>query len=541
MSRHLPFNREEFNYLFQKIEQKFRKLKEDDKKSEYFGHGKGYEPYPIIKDKDFKEGQGKASLKYAMLQDSEVKKYLAKYQDKSLENLTEGDIESFGKTFYGVNLEKKYKDIKKDELVGIQEVHYGNIYLLYAGVCSFEESLKIDIYAKFIADFRTSKEDKDSVGKDMGKVIDYKSYYYSYFEHKIKDFDIKIDYNLDEEGKYYAEEQYFHNNEAHPLYKGYAYVAEQKLQIVVRNRDNEADKLNITLDSGKEPWRKDIMIGSLSGISAQQNSPLLSMEIVVVPVSKGYDNVHLDIIKRYLFLNRKSFIVREPPFNITTLTYRGENIRDLSYLVGNYRLWRFDEKYSSIVESHFQLDNQFNAICKTKQYETDSFDNQICLLRFNNNKKAGTTVFITTYSNEDAGMLATSLISNIILKPFQLYGNEEHRIAKGALIVHGRETDGLLKRAIIFQRVDDPAEIEVGCHPIADILKRVEEEKGKRGLKKALDLLIDTELRDVRDILDSYVSIKKELDTDNWIKILDRKGFTHLLKQLADLFDKKIK
>lgn len=527
MGKHFSFNKDQFNYLKERVESKFRKLAVEDNKSEYYGSGDGYDPYPID-DPKYRKGQGRKSLKYAMLQDAEVKKYIAYRSNKKFVAFIEADIEAFGKSFNGNNFAKKCYEIQQKKIIGIQEIDYGNVYLLYIGVCSFSESIQTDIYDKFLEDYEISKlqafigDDIDIIEaveetkekqlpKDPNKVIEYIAYYYSYIKHNIRDFDLEIDYNLNAKNKFNVKERRFHDNESLPEYDGYGYIAEQKLQIILKHIENKADKLNITLDSGKEPWRKDLMIGSIMGVSAQILSLTVSMEVVVL--RKGsIDTVQLDMVKRYLFLNRKSFVIQDPPINISTLSYRQDLVRDLEYLVGHYRLWQFDENCSDIIESHFHIDAQFNAICRTKQYYVDAYDEQICLLKINDNHTTGRNIFVTTYSNEQAGMLKTNLIANIIFKPFKPFRKEAQELTKGILIVHGREENLLLKRAVIFQRVSNAASVQIGCHPIEYILKRVENDVS---LKKMLDTLIEAETHDAKLVLDSYYGIKgKQIQKD---------------------------
>lgn len=565
MAKNLTFTQDEFRYLFSRIEDEYgKRIDVDTNASAFFGYGPTYDPYPLDEEVTLTSPQ-KESLKFVMLEEAEVWKYLedipgwwGEYKKQDDKNPQKKELGRKSK-FNGQQLQKKYDLIfnKKISDVRIEDTPYANAYIIYSGICRAEDAKKGDAlkkfkeeYEKYLVRLKEPSEEKIAGGDSMinSKKIQYKCYYYSYSDtnpHKIKSFVLTIDYGQkflrNDLVHYHAEENDFHDYAEYPKsFTGTAYkkVDEVKLHVLL---EENGDKIDMILNSGKEPLKRDFMVGSLMGISSVGECPPLSMEVIAVENNPSLlTEQNLILIHRYLNLNRRSFVIASGyPDSIDDLTHRGKMVKDLDSLCGDYRLWRFDETYSEIIESHFQLDPYFNAVCNTLQFDDRKYNTQIGLLKLNYDDKIGNSVFITTFSS-GARLTTARMLSSILLRPVwhqSLPGKaqNENMVAEGVMITRGRtQPDLMLKRAIIFQKVHSPKDIVIGSHSIKKILERV---TADTQLKSALDKLLELEFMEINNIMLRYIEVKTELSGkfSDFIKELDRKGFDEMTKKLLEL------
>ena len=253
---------------------------------------------------------------------------------------------------------------------------------------------------------------------------EYTGYYYSYKNHSIRNYSLRICRNISNDIEPYAEykvkEEGFHDDDENPEYEGYAYrLHGSKLHIVLNKfglgNNDITDKLKLVFDSGANPLNPPVMRGSILAISAgTQGNPILSMETVIVK-NKHTSTLPTKLrIERYLFLHRCNYWIRPEAIRLERLIVnRNVNVNQISHLVGTYRVWRFNDDYK-IVQSKLIIKENYEAICHTDFYEDHPrFNKQVCILRINNIDllDGSKTVCIATHPIDGTG-----LISHIMLK-----------------------------------------------------------------------------------------------------------------------------
>lgn len=414
----------------------------------------------------------KPTLVEELLKNRAIKKYL--------EELDEGKEEHLKTTLsarYLYNKRKNKNDKNKKEIV--LQKPYNKIFFLYLG---FED-------------------EKDYIRNQASNLVSYTGYYYSYKQHEIQSYFLKIDYDRKpsfekvEKQEYTVEERGFHDNDRDPIYSGYAYRLDGKLHIVLWNEEKN-DKMKVILDSGDNPSGNHAMRGAILAISSLQGHSPMNLETLIVkdthPLTAG-DKLG---IKRYLFLHRYNFRIKAEVLNLKAMKAKGADVHLIENFVGCWRTIRFDEDYQNLVVSILHVRADYRIICHTNQYKRENFNRQVCIPDITIINYFGSrTLCLTSYPNQGA-----KIISHMMLK----IPARSRILVGGAILLVGKDGTYPTNRSIAMLRAPQLEALfdqngkpiveglgqEVEIIPIQNIGNKIENDAS---FKKLYDLLIELE------------------------------------------------
>lgn len=291
------------------------------------------------------------------------------------------------------SLVKKKREGSLDEYV-VVNAPYDKLFFLYLGYEGLEEY----------------KEAKTR------QFIDYTGYYYSYRKHQICTYSLRINFSQKPafqhvpQQEFIVEEQGFHDHKHNPIYSGYGYILEGKLQLMMWVKEG-SDRLRILLDSGDDPENQDAMRGIILSVSSFQGKPLNATETVVVKNGKTQD---LDVlrIKRYLFLHRYNFRTDSRPLNLHQMIAIGYTADFLRNFVGAWRVLRFEKEKA--VCSILYVEEDYHITCYSTNYELGNLNEQVCLPSISTEAQYQNrnTILLDCYPKEGARKIS-SLMLNI--------------------------------------------------------------------------------------------------------------------------------
>lgn len=402
-----------FQTLYQDVEEKFINFythKFDQKPKVTQIHGlQGYD-------------RSKPTLAQELHKHEAVKKYLAEI-DKGKEEHQKTALSPR----YLYNKRKNDYEKGKNEIV--LQSPYDKIFFLYLG---FESA---QAYSK----------------SQIGNVVDYSGYYYSYKHHEIHKFTLQIDYDRKpnfekvEIQEYTVEERGFHDNDRDPIYRGYAYRLDGKMHIVLWN-EGKSDKMKMILDSGDNPSGNPAMRGAILAISSLQGHSPMNLETLIV--KKEYNLTEADElgIRRYMFLHRYNFRIKAEILNLKAMKAKGADVHLIDNFVGCWQTIRFDENYQNLVVSILHVRDDYRIFCYTNQYQLENYNRQVCIPDIAIiDYFASRTLCLASYPNQGA-----RIISNIMLK----IPVGEKKLVGGGMLFVGKDGMYPINRSIALLKDD---------------------------------------------------------------------------------------
>lgn len=328
------------------------------------------------------------------------------------------------------------------------------------------------------------------IEKRSSTATQYKGYYYSFKHHEVRDFDLLINYNLKPNipgvqiQDFYVEERGFHDSQENPIYEGYSYLLEGKLQLILWSR-KAGDRLRIILESGDNPEENKAMRGAVLAVSSAPGRPLSNAEIVVVKEQENpMDERDKLRIKRYLFMHRYNFRIRTQSLNLKRMDAKGEPADIMRHFVGVWRGYRYNLDYSKILPSILWVREDYRIICLNNNYDRENLNEQVCLPNITIDSELNTrTICIDCFPKEGA-----KIISSMMLNVPSI---NDKGVVSGVITLVGQ--DGAfpsMKALILFRDVDLEKRIANQTYPVLilkdTLLKSVESPISKTE-KKALD------------------------------------------------------
>jgi hypothetical protein len=309
-----------------------------------------------------------------------------------------------------LSLDKKKKEGSLDEYVVIN-APYDKLFFLYLGYGGIEEY----------------KEAKTR------QFIDYTGYYYSYRKHQICTYSLKVNFSRKPafqhvpQQEFIVEEQGFHDHKHNPVYSGYGYILEGKLQLMMWVKEG-SDRLRILLDSGDDPENQDAMRGIILSVSSYQGKPLTATETVVIRDDSSTENLDTLRIKRYLFLHRYNFRIDSRPLNLHQMLAMGYPADFLRNFVGAWRVLRFEK--GKPIFSILYVEEDYHITCYNTNYDLGNLNEQVCLPSISTEAQYQNrnTILLDCYPKEGAKKLS-SLMLNI--------PNSNARVTGGVINVVG--------------------------------------------------------------------------------------------------------
>lgn len=255
-------------------------------------------------------------------------------------------------------IDKQHKNGQEKEEVKMVEP-YGRLFFLYLGYENLEDYL-------------------ENHGQQQVK---YTGYFYSYRKHEIQTFELKVNYqrkpvypNVPHQ-EFTVSEIGFHDHKHNPIYSGYGYILEGKLQLMMWAKEG-GDRLRILLDSGDDPESQDSMRGIILAVSSFQGKPLTALETVVVKHGVLQEK-DIRRIKRFLYLHRYNFRIDSRPLNLNQMLVCGYPSDFLRTFVGAWRVFRCHK--DRFVSSILLVEEDLNITCYSDYYDLDNLNEQVCL------------------------------------------------------------------------------------------------------------------------------------------------------------------
>lgn len=318
---------------------------------------------------------------------------------------------------------------------------------------SDEEYIKINSpYDQLLFLYLGFKKYQDFENSLSSNETEYVGYYYSYAHHEIKTFNLSIDFKREPnfEGvshqEYFVKEQGFHDNPDNPIYEGYGYRLEGKLQLILWNK-HDGDRLRIILESGDNAIDQTIMRGSVQAVSSGPGRPLSALEVVVTRKDTEMVSTKDEVrIKRYLMLHRYNFIIKTEAIGLKSMKARGTSVDIMRHFVGVWRAYRYDEKYSQITSALIWVNDDYRIACLNNYYEDqDNFNEQVCMPNVTIDDELNTrTIHLECYPK-----IGAKIISSMML---DLPSSSEKSIIEGVITLVGRNGKFPSSRGIILDR-----------------------------------------------------------------------------------------
>ena len=294
---------------------------------------------------------------------------------------------------------------------------------------------------------------KDWDFEDKTTGTPFTAFYFSYLDNSPSTFDIKFFFN--KKPNFYAERQEytviekgFHDydeNEDNPVYIGYAYTLDSKLHIVLESEVG-TDKFKIILRPGDKPNTLSALKGAMMGVSAiQDRNPVICYEVFLIKKfefqGKEKNNIELGI-RRYLFLHRYVFRIKEDPVRYYSLNVKKLDVNIFKYFIGFWRVWRFNDDNNEIITSLLHVEEDYKAYCYTNQYGETLYDRQACHIDITSNNE----ICLVT-----APMEGSKVVSTILLKK----PAHNQTILTGAMNTFGSGPSSPKMRAVAMVKEDE--------------------------------------------------------------------------------------
>lgn len=365
-------NRAAFKLLKEKVEEKVKK----EYLLEYHHPPKMYQIYGLPKHKEDIH-----TIKHYLLNDKNVKNYYKKHFGNYTPDIRASYL-----------YQKFKKDYEKEERATIELSDiYKEIFFIYIG----ETENKIEEEAKKISEVRDSSQPSpESDGK-----ITYSCYYYSFVSHRVKKFNLTIDYNNKK-----VEEQGLHDHDNQVVYSGK--LSEKNKHLFIDLFSDSGDELKIIIFKGRKNANKNrIMLGTYLGVSA--NEYLITAQFIMIKETEENTDA-LEVIERYLMLERYNFWTRDKIINdVNELKVRNLEVNFISHMVGNYRIWRYDD-HNNIIQSKMTIGKNYECKIETPIH-LDEDKPLIGLLRISN-KTGYPRLIISTHPKNGTDVMAVAIV-----------------------------------------------------------------------------------------------------------------------------------
>jgi hypothetical protein len=296
-------------------------------------------------------------------------------------NITENQFDILAQEFSGQHIERFFTALltekgnpKLNQEKGISDFHI-KIYRTYA-----------KIKGKKSLSNQTNNSEIEL--EEKSHPITYNCYHYSFSDHVVYPFQLTIFYKEQSSKKnalkdIYVEQQGFHDNKNTPKLIGWANEKEKKLYINLRSKNEYSDnshRIDLIINSGKDPEFNDIMRGVLTSVSARETSNIMTTEVILVKNDLDINNLD---IKRYLFWQRRNFWINPRPLHLDRLQVRDLSFDYFSDIIGFWRAWSFDRN-SNIIETLFYIRKDFQLTRYLNFYKSSNYNIQKCT--FNDSK-----------------------------------------------------------------------------------------------------------------------------------------------------------
>lgn len=388
----------------------------------------------------------KENLKTKMLEDPGVKKILgvlfrqARLNAKKSTNRSSHPYTKY--KFQGKRLYSLYKELfDKDESEGsASSALYGKVFLKYAGFDS-ENDLERALQEQIQRPYETAE-----INPDDDDLVRYMGFYYSFRDHDISSFEVEIDYSSPP--VFRVSQVGFHDGISQRPYEGEGEFDDNGKIIISLEQKTSGRKFEMIIDCGGNPLQEKAMLCSILTVSTYGR--VINVEGLIVQFdilqSKEALNIILNI-KRYLFLHRYCFRLKEPPLNLNRLNARGVDVQVIKQMVGTFRVWRYDQKFN-IIQSRMEINEYYKTMCYTNQYgeEQRRYNTQYCVLSVTNHLQGNRSLCITTHPEG-----STEIISHIVLKVL----NPTENITGGVLTLTNQIEGYASSRAIALLREED--------------------------------------------------------------------------------------
>ena len=473
MTKRVELNGHEFKIIFRKIQEVYWNkvdYKEIAKnKSRFFGYD-NKDPYESGNEKPTEN-----SLKKAIVENEDIAAYLQKHFSKTRKK---GD---FKVLYNGKHLYSLYHfflddsgNIKDETKTKGLEEPYLTVYLMFSGIESYGELKKL---------VRDKREDEAR----KVETIELKGFHYSYSRHGIHQFELTI--SFDGENKYDVEQKGFHNKKGPPpIYRASGCsIIEKKLHAELTHKETN-DKFKIIINSGDNPFDKEVMLCSILAISSRAGGEPLCIEGVLLKNDDELINDYELSIKRFLSLHRYSFRVRVGNISLNKLRASNVDVNAIDHLVGKWRVWRLDEKGKNVIQSVLYIEDDYRAYCYNDDRSYSQINNkiQVCLIQITiDNVLKSRTLCITTHPYN-----GTDVIGFVMLKIPSKEGRKKTRQTSGGTVsLIGRQDRYSFSRPIAIWKDDnieiketDPKRIWKELHGRGELqtfsLKNIEVKKG---------------------------------------------------------------
>ena len=171
--------------------------------------------------------------------------------------------------------------------------------------------------------------------------------YYDENEHRIGEFELGINFNSNNNTgrEHRVYEVGLHDDNS--KYEGYGYSQNSRVHMVLECREDQSrgvrERVKVILNSSSAPHNKSSMTGLiLTNDSTTSNSPIAVEFYAIKEDAQEIDNILL-AARRYLFIRRLSFRVKEKSFAYGDITTTDLSVGDLNKFCGIWRSLYFNE------------------------------------------------------------------------------------------------------------------------------------------------------------------------------------------------------
>lgn len=397
MARRHKLTASEFTRLFEKILEKhlgrvdFSAVEKNA--SAFFGF-REHDPYPADEAAS-SPLQNAHSLKKAMVEDPKIFRYLTDIfkrdipKDKWKAGL---DARHF---FNGQNLYNKYREVYKERVkeCTLQEP-YASVFAMYAGYDG-------------LAVFQKAHSGAENSDRSM-RLTHYRAFFYSYLKHDVREFRLQIDWTAE---PFEIRQKGFHDFNQEPEYAGTATLVQGKVHAVVMD-NNSGDQMKLVISSGFEPETREAMLCAVQAVSSYKDRNPICCEAVLVRDDHALTPSEEVRIKRFLFLHRYNFKIRDTEVTLDLLEAKRRDVDMIDYLAGHfYRVWQFDENYN-LVQCVMHINDYYRATCYTTQYHRDILNEQVCLIEINvSDALRSQTLCISTHPKKGAMIISYMMLN----------------------------------------------------------------------------------------------------------------------------------
>ncbi len=495
MQENVSFNGENFTFLFLKIVAKaypeyagatveeVRSLIKSKRIVHFFGDHlpskkkDGSYPLPSKDEKgnfspDYEAEPLLKNLKTLILEDREVKGLLVKNLEWAR------DQKNFPATKYefpGRRLKELYTGLFGESRLihkGCKRF-YAELFLKYAGYNSVQE-IEMDMVKKERSAAPTLPEAQT--------IVIYQGFYYHFPSHNVETFELEIDYFSGEE--FVIKQRNFHRSIGEETYSGKGYLTIDGKIFASLKQPKTERRFEMVISSGRSPHSEEAMLSSITTITS--HNQIISVEALLIQEPLLIEDPSLEEnIRRYLFLHRYGFRLKESRLNFKSLKANAIDVQTLYPMIGVFRVWRFDNEFN-IIQSKLVIDRHYKTMCYTDQYPPNKnhYNTQFCILRVTTPLNRAPRLFITTHPEG-----RTEIISQLVINVLK----EDDKITGGVLLYFNPKEGMAYGRALAMLKeeyTDD--EIELKTIPAEEIKAT---SQGNRDLVLLYEMLEDIQLK----------------------------------------------